>query len=59
MAAQEEPSQLTADGCHVALTHDHLSATAIMDLVRSPSAGAIVLFAGPSLSPPLLPLPLF
>ncbi|KAF1983796.1 Molybdopterin biosynthesis MoaE [Aulographum hederae CBS 113979] len=31
---------------HVELTHDLLSATAIMDRVRSPKAGAIVLFAG-------------
>ncbi|PBP22966.1 Molybdenum cofactor synthesis protein 2B [Diplocarpon rosae] len=34
------------DGCFVALTHDHLDAKAIMDRVRSPKAGAIVLFAG-------------
>lgn len=32
--------------CYVALTHDHLDAKAIMDRVRSPKAGAIVLFAG-------------
>jgi molybdopterin synthase catalytic subunit len=32
--------------CYVALTHDHLDVLKIMDLVRSPKAGAIVLFAG-------------
>jgi molybdopterin synthase catalytic subunit len=36
----------TEQDCYVALTHDHLNAQAIMDRVRSPSAGAIVLFAG-------------
>ncbi|KAH7271472.1 Molybdopterin biosynthesis MoaE [Fusarium solani] len=38
--------ELSDEGCHVTLTHDHLNAQAIMDRVRSPSAGAIVLFAG-------------
>ncbi|KAF4979378.1 hypothetical protein FZEAL_4419 [Fusarium zealandicum] len=42
----QEIWELSAEGCHVALTHDHLSVQAIMDRVRSPSAGAIVLFAG-------------
>jgi molybdopterin synthase catalytic subunit len=32
--------------CHVALTTDHLDVKTIMDLVRDPGAGAIVLFAG-------------
>ncbi|GKT99869.1 molybdopterin synthase catalytic subunit [Fusarium langsethiae] len=36
----------TEQDCYVALTHDYLNAQAIMDRVRSPSAGAIVLFAG-------------
>ncbi|KAM0307656.1 hypothetical protein ACHAPM_000379 [Fusarium culmorum] len=36
----------TEQDCYVALTHNHLNAQAIMDRVRSPSAGAIVLFAG-------------
>ncbi|KAM5381951.1 hypothetical protein ACJZ2D_002739 [Fusarium nematophilum] len=46
----QEAWQMSDEGCHVALTHDHLNAQATMDLVRSPSAGAIVLFAGkPSL----------
>ncbi|KAK3365139.1 Molybdopterin biosynthesis MoaE [Lasiosphaeria ovina] len=34
------------DGCFVALTEAHLDIPAIMDRVRSPEAGAIVLFAG-------------
>ncbi|KAK3330530.1 Molybdopterin biosynthesis MoaE [Apodospora peruviana] len=38
--------QLDEDGCYVALTHDHLNAQSIIDHVRSPAAGAIVLFAG-------------
>lgn len=36
----------TEQDCYVALTHNHLNAQAIMDRVRRPSAGAIVLFAG-------------
>ncbi|KAM0243491.1 hypothetical protein ACHAPO_000341 [Fusarium lateritium] len=44
----------TEQDCYVALTHDHLNPQAIMDRVRSPSAGAIVLFAGK-----LLPLFIF
>lgn len=38
--------ELQEDDCYVALTHDHLDGKAIMDRVRSPKAGAIVLFAG-------------
>ncbi|KAI0388572.1 Molybdopterin biosynthesis MoaE [Xylariaceae sp. FL0594] len=34
------------DNCYVALTHASLNAQEIMDRVRSPRAGAIVLFAG-------------
>ena len=37
---------LQEDECFVALTHDYLDAKAMMDRVRSPKAGAIVLFAG-------------
>jgi molybdopterin synthase catalytic subunit len=37
--------------CYVALTHDHLDVLAVMDRVRSPKAGAIVLFAGKSSTP--------
>jgi hypothetical protein len=45
------PKDVTTDersegNCYVALTHDHLDVLKIMDLVRSPKAGAIVLFAG-------------
>ncbi|KAK4219101.1 molybdopterin synthase catalytic subunit [Rhypophila decipiens] len=32
--------------CYVALTHDHLDVNSIMNRVKSPQAGAIVLFAG-------------
>ncbi|RYO90117.1 hypothetical protein DL766_002485 [Monosporascus sp. MC13-8B] len=39
-------SELQEDGCYVALTHDRLNVQSIMDRVRSPQAGAIVLFAG-------------
>ncbi|OAA75557.1 Molybdopterin biosynthesis MoaE [Akanthomyces lecanii RCEF 1005] len=47
MAAQQDDAwQISEDGCHVALTHAHLDASAVMNLVRSPAAGAIVLFAG-------------
>jgi molybdopterin synthase catalytic subunit len=38
--------ELSENGCYVALTHDHLDAKSMMDRVRSPKAGAIVLFAG-------------
>jgi molybdopterin synthase catalytic subunit len=40
------PTQFEEDGVFVALTHDPLDAVAIMNKVRSPKAGAIVLFAG-------------
>ncbi|KAG6014714.1 hypothetical protein E4U54_004963 [Claviceps lovelessii] len=44
---QQEAWQLSHDNnCHVALTTDHLNPQATMDKVRSPAAGAIVLFAG-------------
>ena len=38
--------QLQERDCYVALTHDLLDPKAMMDRVRSPKAGAIVLFAG-------------
>lgn len=44
--AEPTPSELTEPGISVSLTHAALSPTATMNLVRSPSAGAIVLFAG-------------
>jgi molybdopterin synthase catalytic subunit len=39
-------TELQEGHCYVALTHDHLNVQEIMDRVRSPQAGAIVLFAG-------------
>lgn len=39
-------SELQEDDCYVALTNDYLDAKSMMDRVRSPKAGAIVLFAG-------------
>lgn len=39
-------TKLSEDNCYVALTHEVLDSKAIMDRVRSPKAGAIVLFAG-------------
>ncbi|KAI1818554.1 Molybdopterin biosynthesis MoaE [Poronia punctata] len=41
-----DPAELSEDNCHVALTHGNLQVQGIMDRVRSPQAGAIVLFAG-------------
>lgn len=38
--------EIVEDGRYVALTQDTLDAKTIMDRVRSPKAGAIVLFAG-------------
>jgi molybdopterin synthase catalytic subunit len=38
--------ELSDDAIYVALTNDHLDAVTIMNKVRSPKAGAIVLFAG-------------
>ncbi|KGQ07193.1 Molybdopterin synthase catalytic subunit [Beauveria bassiana D1-5] len=52
----DDPWHLTSPGCHVALTHSPLDIPSTMALVRSPSAGAIVLFAGTSPSPPLYAL---
>jgi hypothetical protein len=45
------------DNCYVALTHGYLQVQEIMHRVRSPRAGAIVLFAGTlaELSPPSWP----
>ncbi|KAJ8126377.1 hypothetical protein O1611_g7261 [Lasiodiplodia mahajangana] len=39
-------TETTEDGCYVALTHKHLQVQEVIDRVRSPQAGAIVLFAG-------------
>ena len=38
--------EISEAGCWVALTHEHLDVQSIMDRVRDPRAGAIVLFAG-------------
>jgi molybdopterin synthase catalytic subunit len=42
----DEAAELCDDGCYVALTHNHLNVQEVMERVRSPQAGAIVLFAG-------------
>lgn len=39
-------TELQEEGCYVGLTHDLLNVQNVMDRVRSPQAGAIVLFAG-------------
>lgn len=44
--AEPTPTALQEPGLYVALTHDPLDPAALMDRVRSPQAGAIVLFAG-------------
>ncbi|KAK0633148.1 Molybdopterin biosynthesis MoaE [Immersiella caudata] len=46
MSKTIENAFLTAEGCYVALTSEHLSYQDIIDRVRSPEAGAIVVFAG-------------
>lgn len=46
MAADPSTTSLESPGIYVALTHDALDAKPIMDKVRSPQAGATVLFAG-------------
>ena len=40
--------ELQEGNCYVALTHDHLDSVSMIDRVRSPKAGAIVMFAGKS-----------
>ena len=46
--------ELSEDGCYVGLTDLPLDAKWIMDKVRSPAAGAIVLFAGMSRNAPVV-----
>ncbi|KAJ2972349.1 hypothetical protein NQ176_g7206 [Zarea fungicola] len=48
MTGQQDDAvwEASEDGCYVALTHDHLNVQDVMNRVRSPAAGAIVLFAG-------------
>lgn len=55
MTSQDNPQEttvLTDEGCYVALTDEPLNIQAITDRVRSPQAGAIVIFAGTT-PPPL------
>ncbi|KAL7275401.1 Molybdopterin synthase catalytic subunit [Rhizina undulata] len=44
--ATTTPSSITLPNLHCELTHAPLSPTAILDHIRSPAAGALVLFAG-------------
>ncbi|KAK3498297.1 Molybdopterin biosynthesis MoaE [Neurospora crassa] len=39
-------TEISEPGIYVALTHDHLNYQSVIDRVRSPEAGAIVIFAG-------------
>ncbi|KAI0886115.1 Molybdopterin biosynthesis MoaE [Annulohypoxylon maeteangense] len=39
-------NEINESGCYVALTNQHLSINDVMDRVRSPHAGALVMFAG-------------
>lgn len=43
-----EPARLASDGVSVELTHNPLDILKITKDVKSPKAGAIVLFAGPN-----------
>ncbi|KAJ4298683.1 hypothetical protein N0V88_003714 [Collariella sp. IMI 366227] len=45
-APSPEKHSLSEEGCYVALTNGHLNIQSVTDRVRSPQAGAIVLFAG-------------
>jgi molybdopterin synthase catalytic subunit len=45
-AKASESMNLSQPNIHVELTHSHLDVLRIMSLVKSPEAGAIVLFAG-------------
>lgn len=46
MSESEEPWEISEEDCYVALTNDHLNYQQVIDKVRSPAAGAIVVFAG-------------
>lgn len=46
MATDTSTTSLESPGIYIALTHETLDAKPIMDKVRSPQAGATVLFAG-------------
>ncbi|KAI1433249.1 Molybdopterin biosynthesis MoaE [Xylaria sp. CBS 124048] len=41
-----QQTEIDENGCYVALTHAYLDVQKVMDRVRSPQAGAIVIFAG-------------
>ncbi len=53
-ADQDEPQQLVGEGVSVSLTHSPLNVLSTMAFVRSPKAGAIVLFAGTEILPMLV-----
>ncbi|QDS68119.1 Molybdopterin synthase catalytic subunit [Venturia effusa] len=40
------PTKIEEENIHVEITHDHLDVNSIISRVKSPKAGAIVLFAG-------------
>jgi molybdopterin synthase catalytic subunit len=46
MAEAAEIMQLDEENVHVELTYNNLDAISIMNRVKSPRAGAVVLFAG-------------
>jgi molybdopterin synthase catalytic subunit len=46
MAEESKPNFLEEENIHVELTHDNLDVISIISKVKSPKAGAIVLFAG-------------
>lgn len=46
------PQSMSEENIHVELTHEPLSITGTLDRVRSPKAGALVLFAGLNPYPP-------
>jgi hypothetical protein len=46
------PSSRSEEGIHISLTDRELDILSTMDLVRSPKAGAMVLFAGTSMNRP-------
>jgi len=43
---QQQPGSLSRENIHVELTNAPLSITEVMNKIRSPKAGALVLFAG-------------
>lgn len=55
---RHDKDEVVDGACCVALTESHLDVKSIMDRVRSPQAGAIVVFAGIFYRARLLPTPL-